>query len=301
MSIAQLRAFHLVAAAGGFSQAAREIAVSQSTLSGQVRQLEQGTGTTLFDRQARGVQLTLEGEALYEVTTRLFAAEAEARALLKDESSRIGGHLRVIADGPTHSLPIIQHMHRKRPKLTFSLGIANSERVIAQLIDYRADVGITASVPDDARLHVREIMRNRINAFVSRDHPLAARARIKLSDMEDMPLVMRERGSRTRAVFEENLARTSVNLGTVVEVSTQDGVREAVALGFGMGVCTDIEFGHDQRLHVLPIEDTEVALVEFAVCLEERRKLPLVRDFLEAAAAHATASGRTGPAQEAVG
>ncbi|MDX6804956.1 LysR substrate-binding domain-containing protein [Terrihabitans rhizophilus] len=284
MSIAQLRAFHSVATAGGFSQAAREIAISQPTLSGQVRQLEQLSGTTLFERRQRGVELTAEGEALFEVTRRLFEAEAEARTLLKDDMNRLGGHLRVVADGAFHSVPIIRHLNGKRPRLTFSLAVANSERVIAHLLEYRADVGVTACLAADPRLHLEPLLESRMGAFVSRDHQWTGRDHLVMKDLQDQPFVMRERGSRTRAVFEENLAQHDVGLGQIMEVSTQEGVREAAAAGFGIGISADIEFGHDSRLHFLPILDADILLIEYVTCLAERRRLPLVRDFFESAA-----------------
>ncbi|WP_342640294.1 LysR family transcriptional regulator [Rhodoligotrophos ferricapiens] len=283
MSIAQLRAFHLVAAAGGFSQAARETAVSQSTLSGQVRQLEQASGTTLFERRQRGVMLTPEGQALFEITSRMFTAEAEARALLKDESSKIGGHLRVVADGAVHSLPVIQQLIERRPRLTFSLAIANSARVISQLSEYRADMGLTARKPSDNRLHAQKYLTMKLSAFVPRFHEWAGRRSITMAELDGRSFVLREHGSRTREVFEENLARHDLTLGRVTEIATQDGVREAVAAGFGIGVCGSLEFGYDSRLHQLPITDADIPLVEYVVCLDERRMQPLVRDAFAAA------------------
>lgn len=283
MSVAQLRAFHLVAAAGGFSQAARESAISQSTLSGQVRLLEQGSGTTLFERKQRGVVLTSEGHALFEVTKRLFLAEEEARALLKDESSKIGGHLRVAADGAPHSLPIIQQLMKKRPRLSFSLNIANSARVMAQVLEYRADVGVTAREPSDRRLFSRSYLTVDLCVFVAQDSSWSKRPTLRISDLDGVPLVLRERGSRTREVFEENLKQHGVVLGQVTEVSSPDGVREAVAAGFGAGICAASEFGFDQRLRMLPLVDAYIPITEYVVCLEERRQLPLIRDFFDAA------------------
>lgn len=130
MSIAQLKAFHVVAVCGGFSQAARDMAISQSTLSAHVRDLEAACGFNLLERRARGVSLSSNGERLLEITTRLFAAEREANAFLRGEAGASGGHLRVAADGPILALPILSHMKSERPKLTFSLSIDNSARVI---------------------------------------------------------------------------------------------------------------------------------------------------------------------------
>lgn len=284
MSVTQLRAFHFVASAGSYSQAARGISVSQSTLSGQVRQLEAASGMALFERKARGVTLTPDGEALYKVTSRLFGALAEARTLLKSRQIE-GGRLRVAADGVVHSLPILRALKQQRPKLVFSLIVQNSDSVIEQLLEYRADIGITAQLPTDGRLHVRPLSSMKIGVFLPERHPWTARSELYLADLRDCPFVLRERGSRTREVFEQNLALQNITLGPILEVSTREGVREAVAAGFGAGVVADLEFGFDTRLRFLPLRDAPLAIDEYLVCLDERRRLPIIAEFFACAAA----------------
>lgn len=282
-SVTQLRAFHHVAAAGGYSQAAREISVSQSTLSGQVRQLEAASGLALFERKARGVTLTRDGEALYRVTSRLFAALAEADTLLRSKQTE-GGRLRVAADGVVHSLPILLALKVRRPKLVFSLVVDNSDSVIEQLLEYRVDIGITAQLPKSERLHVRRLTTMKIGIFLPAQHPWASRGELHVAELQGNPFVLREHGSRTRQVFEQNLALQGTTLGPVLEVSTREGVREAVAAGFGLGVVADLEFGFDSRLRYLPLCDAPLVIEEFVVCLDERKRLPIIADFLSCAA-----------------
>ncbi|MCP6330161.1 LysR family transcriptional regulator, partial [Klebsiella pneumoniae] len=82
----QLKAFHIVAQSGGFSQAARDMAISQSTLSAHVRELEALSGVNLLERKPRGVSLSPQGERLFEITARLFQAENEAKAFLRGDT-----------------------------------------------------------------------------------------------------------------------------------------------------------------------------------------------------------------------
>jgi DNA-binding transcriptional LysR family regulator len=58
-------------------------------------------------------------------------------------------------------------------------------------------------------------------------------------------------------------------------------VREAVAAGFGIGVIFDSEFGADPAFHRLAVSGTDLSVAEYVVCLEERRRIPLVRGFLD--------------------
>lgn len=281
-SVAQLRAFHFVATAGGYSQAAREMAVSQSALSGQVRQLEAISGVVLFERGPRGVTLTVDGEALYKVTSRLFSALSEASQMLKSPAAE-GGRFRLASDGTVHSLPILDAMRRRRPKLVFSIQLHNSDNVIEQVVQYRADVGVTAQLPKDSRFHVQPLTTMAVGVFMPADHPWTGRDILKVKDLQGMPFVLRERGSRTREVFEQALAHHGVTLGDIMEVSTRDGVRETVAAGFGLGAVADLEFGYDTRLRFVPLADAPVAINEYVVCLDERRRVPMIADFFHCA------------------
>jgi aminoethylphosphonate catabolism LysR family transcriptional regulator len=297
MSITQLKAFHIVAQSGGFSQAARDMAISQSTLSSHVRELEAVCGLNLLDRRPRGVKLSAGGERLFEITSRLFAAEREANAFLQGDVDPAGGHLRVAADGPVLALPILSRLEAERPKLTFSLSIDNSARVIDQILDYRADVAITAQAPDDPRLHGVHFLSMRLGLCVPLCHPFAERASVKMQELQGMSFVMRERGSRTREIFEKNLADHCTTVEHVAEVSSREGVREAVANGAGYGVFADREFGHDARLAFIPIEDAREIIHEYAVCLAERRHLPLIRRFIDEACGLTTHGAGDGRAQ----
>lgn len=287
MSINQLRAFHYVALAGGFSSAARELSTSQSALSQQVGLLETNSRIGLFHRKARGVTLTDEGRTLFEITQRLFAAEIEARSFLKRDSA---GHLRVAADGAILALPVLALLRDARPKMSFSLSIENSDRVLERILDFGADVGISARAVDDPRIIRRHLLSMKIGLSVPVGHPLADGPGVGIDELAGRAFVIREKGSLTREVFERNIAHYGVRLGSTLEIATREGVREAVAAGFGIGVVAGPEFGHDDRLRFVPITDAVHHIDEYVVCLADRRHLPLVEGFFTAAGVYAASN-----------
>ena len=126
---AHLRAFHAVAAEGGFSRAAVARHVSQPTLSGQVRALEERYGVKLFDRRGRGVELTDLGRALFEVTRRLFAQEAEAEQMLAAARGLTSGELRVGADAPYNVIPMLAALNRRYPGVRLTLAFGNGRLI----------------------------------------------------------------------------------------------------------------------------------------------------------------------------
>ena len=82
ISHSSLRAFHAVATEGSFTKAARALNVTQPTLSGQVKALEEQFGVRLFDRRKRKIELTDIGRNLLDITWRMFGLEAEAEQVL---------------------------------------------------------------------------------------------------------------------------------------------------------------------------------------------------------------------------
>jgi aminoethylphosphonate catabolism LysR family transcriptional regulator len=281
MSQTALRAFHLVAQAGGFTKAARVGGVSQPTLSAQVRGLEEAHGIRLFDRRGRTVALTPLGQNLHAVTTRLFAAEEDAKALLAGARTLARGHLRVAADSATHVMPLLAKLKQRHPGLTFSLAVGNSSDVLQQVLDHTADVAVAAKQVSDPRVHTLLLRTDRLVVFVPRSHPWASRRSVPLDAFSGQDLVIRERGSITREVFESRLAEAAIKPGALVEVQTREAVREAVAAGFGIGIIFDSEFGQDLASAKLTVKNADLNVAEYVVCLEERRRIPLVRALLE--------------------
>lgn len=88
MRLTQLRSFHAVARAGGFTGAARLLHISQPTVTTQVKFLEETYGVELFYRHGHKVRLTPFGEQLFGLAQRIFALEAETVNLLKDVGDR---------------------------------------------------------------------------------------------------------------------------------------------------------------------------------------------------------------------
>ena len=278
---AHLRAFHYVAAEGGFSRAAQAQHVSQPTLSGQVRALEERYGVKLFERRGRGVELTGMGRALHDVTRRLFAQEQEAEQLLIAARGLTSGQLRVDADAPYHVIPMLAAFSRRYPGIQLSLTFGNTERVLEDLLRRRCDVAVIQDLAPDERLHAVPFRRDRLIAFVERGHPWTTRRSVKLAELAGQRMILREEGSNTRAVFERALKQAGVAFTETMEIGSREAVREAVAAGLGAGVVFESEFGRDDRLHPLTLRDVSLEAVEYAACLTDRRAVRTVRAFFE--------------------
>src|SRR5262249_42674296 len=157
-----------------------------------------------------------------------------AQALLAGSRALTRGHLRVSADSAYHVMPILKGLKRRHEGLTFSLKIDNSAAVLDQLIDHSADIAVMAKMTSDPRLYSMKLREDRLVLFVQRHHPWAKRRHVALAEIAGRDLVVRERGSITREVFETRLAEANLKPGMLMEVQTREAVREAVAAGFGI-------------------------------------------------------------------
>ena len=210
MTPSQLRAFHLVAESGSFSAAARDSGLSQPNLSGQVTALEKAYGIRLFDRRGRSVVPTETGRQLQGITSRLFAVQEEAQALLEGEQTLTRGHLRIAADSAHHVVPIMAALKKRAGSLTFALSIDNSAIVLERLLRHEADVAVMAKSVSDPRLHAIRLRTDRLVLFVPAGHALAKRRSAPLAALADQELVLRERGSITREVLEQAMAAADI-------------------------------------------------------------------------------------------
>lgn len=283
MNFAQLRAFHAVATEGGFTKAARLLNVTQPTCSQEVKALEETHGVTLFDRGNRQVTLTEVGTALFGVTRRLFAAEQEAVELLAGVRHLDGGTLAVGADGPFHAVPLIARFTRDHPGPTVTLAVGNSKAMLERLMETRIDVAVLADVPGDSRLYVLPLRRDPVRVLLPTGHRLARQRAVTLGDLVVERLVLREPGSMTRRLIERAFSAHEIVPAATMEIQSREAVVEAVAAGLGIGFTSAAEFTGDPRLALLPLAGVTVEMDEFVVCLRERRRLAVVRAFLDLA------------------
>lgn len=281
MNHSQLRAFHAVAQESSFTNAAKVLRVSQPTLSGHVKALEEGYSVTLFHRGSREVVMTDFGRALFEITQRYFTLEAEAKKLLTTAVGLISGYLRVGADSPFEVVPLLAALKGRFPQVNINVDFGNSAEVLKSLLSNQTDVGILARIVADRRLHIVPFRETRLVVFVNRGHSWSQRRSINLEDIAGQTLVQREAGSTTRAIFEQALAEHGVEPAAVLELEGREAVREAVAAGLGVGVVCDNEFGYDTRLHKLNVKNARLTLTECAVCRRDKRNDPVVAAFLE--------------------
>ncbi len=296
MNFTQLKSFHAVATAGGFTKAAKLLGVSQPALTIQVRALEETYGVSMFHRKSQGVVLTELGRKLFRVTSRIFGLVSEAEDLVAAEAALKEGHLKVGADGPYFVMDLLAEFTARYPGIRVSAEMGNTETLLQGLSDYRTDVAMLTAVALDPAYYAVPYGYQTVVVFVRRDHEWARRDSIALDELDGQPMILREPTSVTRRILEDALAGTGIAPRVVMELGSREAVREAVAAGLGAGVVLESELGQDDRLHPVAVADSALGCREYVVCLNERRNLRLVQAFLDLAAEMSPALADDAPA-----
>lgn len=286
-----LRAFHTVATERSFTRAAQVLRVSQSTLSAQVKALEDWSGLRLLDR-GQQVTATAAGEEVLEISREIFRLQDEIEALFERTRRLESGRLKVGADGPRHIMPVMSEFIGLHPNVAVSLTTGNAKRVLRDLLNYDTDVAIVAmSKPRHAGLHMVPFRTYQLVAFVARSHPWAGRQSVCIQDFAGERIILREQGSMIRQMLLSALSQSRVQPAAIVEINDREASREAVAFGLGIGIMSVIEFPtQDNRTVPITIDDKDLTITEYVACLEKKKKHRTVAEFIRIAHSHREAA-----------
>lgn len=280
MRYGQLKAFHHVAMLGGFSRAADALNLTQPAVSEHVRKLEQAHDVLLFRRESRRVFLTDAGAELLQRTKQLFDVEAEIESFLSKARSTVTGELRIVADSAVHVTRFLGPFSQKHPKVKVQLLAGNTDGILDALRAYDADIGVVGDRSPGRDMIAVDLGSTDIVAFVARDFTGVGNS-ITLKQLSQVPLVLRETGSKTRQKLEEAAAISGVTLKPTIVAQGREAVRELVASGAGVGFVSQAEFLPDDRVRMVPIKQVELSMAESLIYLKQRRDVKVIRSFVD--------------------
>ncbi len=283
MRYVQLRAFHNVAVHGGFSRAAAALFLTQPAISDQVKKLEREYDILLFNRHEKQVTLTEQGQKLLKITNHLFETERQAAELLSEAGALGTGKLKIVADSIMHIVTILARFRKRYPDIEIEVHTGNSQEIVEKLRSYQADIGVLGEVPAIGEFQAIKLSSTRLLAYVSREHELAACRAMTLENIVQYPLVLREKGSKTRQIFEDMAARRGLGVNAAIVAQGRGAAGEIIASGAGVGIISAAEFGGNNRLVAVEISDCDIEMDEALICLKERQASKLINAFMELA------------------
>lgn len=242
MDLKSLDTFIQVAELGSFTRAAEKMGYSQPTVSFQIKQLEQELHTRLFDRIGHTVRLTEKGRELLNHAQKILRACQE----MAEEAEQQRETPAVIRLAMADSLrePLLRGsfaaFRGQHPHISVHITTAGTTELFA-LLD-RNEVDLVCTL--DSRIYHASYVTVReekvgVHFVVARSHPLAKREELTLRELLEYPFVLTEKGMSYRRLLDERLARESVEIDPVLEMSSAHLLCALVEEGVGVSFLPD--------------------------------------------------------------
>jgi DNA-binding transcriptional LysR family regulator len=227
------------------SLAARQLHLSQPTVSHHIKTLEKELGVALFERTNTGLRLTEAGHLLLPWARRLLHDTANLQSMMSSIQD-VAGELRIACSTTAgkYILPQLAARFRQRhPGIQVSIPACASEKVTLDLLNGDAHLGVMSREVNNPNLELQEFFHDTIVLIVPAQHRLARRASIEPSELLEEPIIMREPTSGTRRVVLEELAKHDISLEDLniyLELGNAEAIVRTVADGYGVAFVSEL-------------------------------------------------------------
>ncbi len=255
MNLKQLEAFVQVAEGGSFSKAAKQLYLTQPTISAHISSLEKELNARLFVRNTKEVRLSDDGKELYRYARQMIDLQKKIEERFetgKGESK----HLITIAASTIpaqYLLPkILMKFNERYPKEQVKLIETDSSQVITQIIDHMVDVGFTGTVLEKKHCKYIPFYKDELVVIT----PNTEKYQVLYQNQEDISwvieerLIMREEGSGTRKEAGKQLRAAGINLDKlkiIASIENQETIKKSVKQGMGISVISKLAAADEVR------------------------------------------------------
>lgn len=258
-TLRQLRVFSAVARHLSFVRAAEELHLTPPAVSMQIKELESEVGLPLFDRGGRSVSLTTTGEYLLAYTRRLLAVFKDAEDAMARFKGLAGGQLVVgMVSTAEYFMPSLMARFRdEHPGVELGMKLGNREQLVAMMQRGEADLAIMGRPPKEWATRAEPFARHPHVLVTAIDHPFTRMGPVPAAALQDQDVIMREPGSGTRAAMEEFAAAHHLQLRVVMEMSSNETIKQAVMAGMGVSLLSLHTIAFELRHGVIATPEVE--------------------------------------------
>ena len=291
MNFRELESLIKVADLKSFSKAAQALYLTQPTMSGHIRILEQYFGTRLFDRGKRGVTLTEAGQIVYSYSKKLLDLRREAKETIEEHTGLIRGEITI--GGSTipgeFILPALFGRFKKEyPGISLALRVGDTQTICNEVLQGEVDLGVVGARLYENKIKYIEHYKDEVCLLAGADHPLAKKGGLTLGDLDKHDVILREEGSATRSLVEKKLATKGLSwdaLKVVATLGSTSAVKEGVMAGVGLAflsrraVKNELALGLIKEIRVKELGELKRS---FYVAVNRQRTLsPATKAFME--------------------
>ena len=225
MELRNLVTFIHVAELGSFTRAAEQLGYSQSTISFQIKQLEDELGCLLFERINHTITLTERGSELISYAHQVRALTEDFKESLTRDEDCVG-HIHIVTPDSVCEEMIYSNyidFHNKYPNISIKFTTADTSVMFDMLDHNEADAIITLDSHSYRKDYVIAKEQALSMHFVTNSSsPFASRRGLRMADIADQPFILTEYGQGYRRVLDKELARLSLEITPVLEIGRTD-------------------------------------------------------------------------------
>jgi len=286
VTLRQLRAFLAVSRTGSFTLAAESLYITQSALSGLIKELEHTLGARLIDRSTRRVYLTEIGERIYPL---LDGVLHDLDGVLKqavDQRDMKTGQVRVAVSqllASTLMPELIAAFQAQHPLIRVRLADTPVESVMARVFAGEVELGIGPEREPNSDIACTHLFDGPFMAVLPPDHPLARQKRLCWADLAAHPVVSLQGQFTDRLIQDLRAAAPDLSFAPASEVAYMSTVLAMVKAGLGVGLCIPYAASlvDAYGLHMRPLDAPRIRR-SFEVFTRRARTLsPAAQHFLD--------------------
>lgn len=239
MDFRLLKTFDLVASFMSFNRAAKVLHCTQSTVSAQIKSLEEDLGTAVFERLGRRVALTAAGEALQHHARRLLSYEHEIRAAVRDVGATVGLiSLRVpqsVAD--LHLPTILRRFCAKYPRVGFDISDCGFHHLPDELRSGEIEAGFLLAMPLEFNdLCNTEVLVESMAFVANPASDLAKGSKLTLHDLAGHTLLVPKHDCAYRMKLQQDLMEAHIEPSAMIELNSVSSVIRCLRSGLGVAL-----------------------------------------------------------------
>jgi DNA-binding transcriptional LysR family regulator len=247
----RLKVFQCVAHNLSFTKASGELFITQPAITKHIKELETEFEVKLFDRIGNKITLTKAGSVLLSYAEQIIALHNEAKFELSQLKGSSKGNLRLGASTTIAQYVIpsmLAKFHERFPEIELSLINGNTEYIEQRLLKNRIDIGIVEGKPAHADIRYTPFLNDELLVFTSAQNTRIPEI-ISNEEFRKLPFVLRERGSGTLEIIEENLLLNNINpkqMNVMMYLGSTEAIKSFIKTGSGVGIVS--RFAIEQEL-----------------------------------------------------
>ncbi len=291
MDFKQLETFVSIAKYKSFSRAARELFLTQPTISNHIQNLEKDLGTILINRNNKNISLTKAGEILYVHALEILNTRKKALYNLGEYQGKIEGVIEIASSSipEGYILPqVLKSFHSEFPHVKFTIAHYDSQGAIEEILNEKIQFGFVGAKVPNSQIEYTELISDELVLITPYDYKIpSSKGYVDIESIKNMDFIMRKEGSGTRKLFVKELHKNNLSLDNfhvIAHVESTEAIKEMVRSGLGVSIVSDKSIVDSVSFNILrsyKIKNLNLKRKFYFIHSKKRIPTPLEEKFIQ--------------------